>query len=314
MTDPALTPSIFSLHPLAWFAAALAALMLVVLALAWWAAGWLSQPYRQQIAEPPAALGANAVEIATAQGMVRGWYAAGTPGQGAVLLLHGVRADRRAMLPRALALHARGHGVLLIDLPAHGQSDGQMLSFGPREGLGIAAALAWLQAQQPTERVAVIGASLGGAGLLMAELARLPDAVVLEAVFPSMVAAVDNRVRAVLGSLAPLAPIATPLLLWQMPLRLGLDPHQLRPIDRLAGWTRPVMVLGGTQDRYTPPAETRLMAEAASQADPGQQAPQPLWLVPGAAHVDLHQFAPQAYEAQVFGFLRTHLQVNEQSR
>ncbi|MEJ5029541.1 alpha/beta hydrolase [Comamonas sp. MYb69] len=311
MTDPALTPSILSLHPLAWVAAVLAALLLAVLALAWCLAGWLSQPYRPEIGAAPQELGATAVEIATSQGMVRGWYAAGTPGQGAVLLLHGVRADRRAMLPRALALHARGHGVLLIDLPAHGQSDGEMLSFGPREGLGIAAALAWLQAQQPAEKVAVIGASLGGAGLLMADLLQPPDAVVLEAVFPSMEAAVDNRVRAVLGPLAPLAPIATSLLLWQMPLRLGLDPYQLRPLDRLAAWTRPVMVLGGTEDRYTPPAETRQMAEAASQA---QQSAQLLWLVPGAAHVDLHQFAPQAYAAQVFGFLRAHLQVNEQSR
>nr|WP_312987117.1 alpha/beta fold hydrolase [Comamonas koreensis] len=308
MTDPAITPSIFSLHPLAWVAAVLAALLLAVLALAWWLAGWLSTPYRPEMGAAPQELGATAVEIATAQGMVRGWYAPGTPGQGAVLLLHGVRADRRSMLPRALALHARGHAVLLIDLPAHGQSDGEMLSFGPREGLGIAAALAWLQAQQPAEKVGVIAASLGGAALLVSDLVQPPDAVVLEAVFPSMEAAVDNRVRAVLG---PLAPIATPLLLWQMPLRLGLDPYQLRPLDRLAGWNRPVMVLGGTEDRYTPPAETRQMAEAASQA---QQSPQPLWLVPGAAHVDLHQFAPQAYEAQVFGFLRAHLQTNEQLR
>lgn len=311
MTEPAITPSIFSLHPLAWAAAVLAALLLAVLVLAWWLAGWLSQPHRPAMGAAPQELGATAVEIATSQGVVRGWYAPGSPGQGAVLLLHGVRADRRAMLPRALALHARGHAVLLIDLPAHGQSDGEMLSFGPREGLGVARALAWLQAQQPAEKVGVIAASLGGAALLVADLLQPPDALVLEAVFPSMEAAVDNRVRAVLGPLAPLARIATPLLLWQMPLRLGLDPYQLRPMDRLAAWNRPVMVLGGTEDRYTPPAETRQMAEAASQA---QQSAQPLWLVPGAAHVDLHQFAPQAYEAQVLGFLSAHLQANVQLR
>lgn len=311
MTEPAITPSIFLLHPLAWAAAVLAALLLAVLVLAWVLAGWLSQPYRPAMGAAPQELGAIAVEIPTLQGVVRGWYAPGIPGQGAVLLLHGVRADRRAMLPRALALHARGYAVLLIDLPAHSQSDGEMLSFGPREGLGVARALAWLQAQQPAEKVAVIAASLGGAALLVADLVQPPDALVLEAVFPSMEAAVDNRVRAMLGPLAPLARIATPLLLWQMPLRLGLDPYQLRPLDRLAAWNRPVMVLGGTEDRHTPPAETRQMAEAASQA---QQSAQPLWLVPGAAHVDLQQFAPQAYEAQVLGFLRAHLQANVQLR
>lgn len=299
MTDSPLAPSIFLLHPLAWAAAVLAALLLAVVVLAWLAAGWLAQPHRQQMGAAPGELGAVPAEITSSHGVVRGWYAPGEPGQGAVLLLHGVRADRRAMLPRALALHARGHGVLLIDLPAHGESDGEMVSFGPREGRGIAQALAWLQAQQPAEKVAVIGASLGGAGLLMAECPQAPDALVLEAVFPSMEAAVDNRVRAVLG---PLARIATPLLLWQMPLRLGIDPQALRPIDRLAALAMPVLVAAGSEDRYTPVAESRQMTLAA------RHAPHQLWLVPGAAHVDLYQFAPQAYEAQVFGFLRRHLQ------
>lgn len=302
MRDTPLTPSFFPLHPLAWLVAAVALLLLVLLALAWLLAGWLAQPFRQPIGAAPAELGAVAVEIASAPGVVRGWYAAGDPGQGAVLLLHGIRADRRAMLPRALALHARGHGVLLVDLPAHGQSDGDMLSFGPREGLGIAQALGWLQAQQPLEKVAVIGVSLGGASLLMAELPQAPDAVVLEGVFPSMQAAVDNRVRAALGPLAPLARMATPLLLWQMPLRLGVDPQRLRPIDRLKGMRMPLLVAGGSEDRYTPVAETRQMAEAATDA------PHQLWLVPGAAHEDLYQFAQEAYEAQVFAFLRQHLQ------
>lgn len=304
MRDLPLTPLFFPLHPLGWVAAAMALLCLGGVAVAWLLAGWLAQPHRQHIGAAPPELGAVAVEIASADGAVRGWYAPGEPGRGAVLLLHGIRSDRRAMLPRALALQRMGHGVLLMDLPAHGESDGDMLSFGPREGLGVAQALTWLQEQLPAEKVAVIGVSLGGASLLMAELPQSPDAVVLEGVFPTLRAAVDNRVRAVLGPLAPLARIATPLLLWQMPLRLGLEPNKLRPIDHLASWTLPVMVLGGTEDRYTPPAETRQMAEAANQA---RRSPQPLWLVPGAAHVDLYQFAPQAYEEQVFGFLQAHL-------
>ncbi|QMV74948.1 alpha/beta hydrolase [Comamonas piscis] len=304
MRDTPLTPSFFPLHPLGWVLASLAVLLLVVLALAWMLAGWLAKPYRQQIGAAPAALGAVDVEIASAPGVVRGWYAPGKPGEGAVLLLHGVRADRRAMLPRAPALQARGQAVLLIDLPAHGESDGDMLSFGPREGLGIAQALAWLQAQQPTEKVGVVGVSLGGASLLIAELQQAPDAVVLEGVFPTMRAAVDNRVRAALGPLAPLARIATPLLLWQMPLRLGVDPQRLRPIDRLSSLRMPVLVAGGMEDRYTTEAETRQMAEAATDA------PHQLWLVPGAAHEDLYQIAPQAYEAQVLAFLREQLQAN----
>ncbi len=48
----------------------------------------------------------------------------GQKGKGAVLLLHGVRADRREMLNRARFLKEEGYSVLLIDLPSHGESDG----------------------------------------------------------------------------------------------------------------------------------------------------------------------------------------------
>jgi len=50
-----------------------------------------------------------------------------------VLLLHGVRADRREMLGRARFLNRLGYGILLIDLPAHGESPDDHITFGARE-------------------------------------------------------------------------------------------------------------------------------------------------------------------------------------
>ena len=47
----------------------------------------------------------------------------------------------------------------------------------------------------------------------------------------------------------------------------------------------------------------KVMIAMAVAAEPKQ-----LWVVPGAGHVDLYRFAPQAYEAQVFGFLSRYLQ------
>ncbi len=39
------------------------------------------------------------------------------------------------------------------------------------------------------------------------------------------------------------------------------------------------------------------------------EAPEPkeLWVVPGAAHVNLHRFAPREYERRILDFLRQHL-------
>ena len=282
---------------LRWLLVATAELVAVA-GVSWAAGSWIAQPQRHSVGPVPGGWNAQSVEIGSQEGLVRGWYADGKPGRGAVLLLHGVRADRRAMVPRARALHERGYAVLLIDLYAHGESDGDMIGFGPKEAAGIRSALDWMRDRLPSERLGVIGASLGGAGLLLAHQGRPPDAVVLEAVFTSIETAVDNRVRERLG---PLAAAVSPLLLGQMPMRLGLAPDQVRPVDYMAQLAAPVLVAGGAEDRYTTQAETEHMFAVAAE-------PKQLWVVPGAGHVDLYRFAPQAYEAQVFGFLSRYLQ------
>ena len=49
------------------------------------------------------------------------------------------------MLARARFLAAAGYATLLIDLPTHGESSGDRITFGAREGEGVNAALAFLR-------------------------------------------------------------------------------------------------------------------------------------------------------------------------
>jgi alpha-beta hydrolase superfamily lysophospholipase len=228
---------------------------------------------------------------------VVGWWAVGEPGKGAVLLLHGVRADRTQMLQRALFLRREGYATLLIDLPAHGESDGDQITFGARESAGVSAALAFLRRELPNERIGVIGVSLGAASAVLARLSPPPDAVVLESMYPTIDEAVVGRLNATLGAWG--AYLAPPLL-WQLPLRAGIEATALRPIDGLSSLGAPVMIASGSDDRYTSWAETVRLFESASE-------PKELWRVDGAAHVDLHTFSPQAYERNVLRFLATHV-------
>ncbi|HUB91309.1 MAG TPA: hypothetical protein VMA74_16420, partial [Dyella sp.] len=82
-----------------------------------WTAGLsLISPVQSFVGAPPPDLPAQAIIFLDAAGNpIHAWFVAGTKGQGAVLLLHGVRADRRAMVNRARFLHAAGYAVLLID-------------------------------------------------------------------------------------------------------------------------------------------------------------------------------------------------------
>lgn len=263
---------------------------------------WLIRPAAREVGPPPAELPALALKISVPEGgmapHVAGWFVRGQPGAGAVLLLHGVRSDRRQMLPRARWLHGAGIATLLIDLPAHGESPGEHIGLGALEGPAVRAALAELRRRAPGERVALIGVSLGAAAYVLAGAEPPADAVVLESMYASIEAATAHRIAIRLGGLSHL--LAEPLL-WQLPWRLGLGRDELRPIDHRPRLRAPLLLISGSADRHTLWVETEALFAAARE-------PKQLWQVPGAEHVDLFAFEPTAYAARVLPFLQQHLQ------
>ena len=255
----------------------------------------LTGPSRHAIGAPPTAIGAEAATFASASGStIHAWFAQGRPHGGAVLLLHGVHANRLVMLDRARFLHASGYTVLIPDFQAHGESPGDHVTFGALESLDASAALAYLHERVPGERVGVIGVSMGGAAALVGPRGPLAaDAFVLESVYPTIREATRDRLRAWLG---PIGPSLTPALLRLVGSSIGVVPDSLRPIERIGRVAAPVLVAAGTADRYTTIRESRaLFARAAS--------PKEFWAVAGAGHVDLHDYAPAEYERRVSAFL-----------
>jgi alpha-beta hydrolase superfamily lysophospholipase len=258
----------------------------------------LIRPEQHPIGDPPATLQAQSLRLPTdSGGHVAGWFSAGRPGMGAVLLLHGVRGDRLAMLERALFLHRDGFSTLLIDLPAHGESSGEWITFGKQEGAGVRAALAYLAQRLPDERVGVIAVSLGAAATVLANPQSAPAALVLESMYPTIEEALKDRLALHLGAWGR---ALSPLLLCQLPWRTGVSAAELRPIDQIGQLHSPLLLVSGAEDRHTTLAETERLFAAAVE-------PKALWIVGGAAHVDLHDIDRAAYEARVGGFLAEQL-------
>ncbi|RYF02969.1 MAG: alpha/beta hydrolase [Oxalobacteraceae bacterium] len=222
-------------------------------------------------------------------------------GKGGILLLHGIRSDRRQMEARAAFLHREGYAVMLIDLPGQGASTAPAVTFGLNEAEGARAALAALQRLLPGQRIGVIGVSLGAASLVLCRDCPKVDAAVLESMYPSIEEAVEDRLRIRLGALG--APLSR-LLLWQLPLRLDIQPAQLRPIARIGSLGMPLLIAAGSADRSTTLAETERLYAAAA-------APKSLWVVDGAAHVDLHAYATAEYESRIGAFLERYVAGHE---
>jgi len=201
------------------------------------------------------------------------------------------------MLSRAKLLLGHGFSVLLIDLQGHGETPGVAITMGSRESGDVRAALGWLKRTVPSRRIGVIGCSLGGAAVLLSPQPSGFDAVVLEAVYPRVARAIENRIRIRLG---PLAPALTPLLLVQLQPRLHISPRDLEPIRSIDRLGSPVLVVAGSRDQHTTLAESEELFRAAVQ-------PKRLWVVSGAHHQDFLSFDPAGYDSEVIGFLLEHL-------
>ncbi len=217
----------------------------------------------------------------------------------AVLLLHGNGASRMQTASNAAWLAARGYAALAIDFRGSGASDAASHSFGLFESRDARAAFDWLRHRQHDAHVGVIGISMGGAAALLGDHGPLPaDALVLQGVYSDIRHTIRNRMASMM-SRAP-AVLFEPLLSYQSGVRFGVWPSRLSPIDALARYRGPVLVIGGGSDPFTPPDETRRV-EAAAQ---GEHA---LWLVPGESHEGVSDLHTDEYRARLLTFFEHSL-------
>lgn len=262
----------------------------------WFVSGAIVSPANRLVGSPPSEYSVESVVIESETGSdLAAWYIPREGATATVILLHPIRTDRRAMLGRSKVLHDAGYAILLVDLPAHGESPGENITAGYLERFGVGPSVDFVRERTPDHRIGIVGWSLGGAAALLASPPRI-DALVLESVYPTLEEAVHNRVAIRLGVLSR---VLTPVLLAQLKPRLGISPALVRPIDHVRSIGCPVLIAAGDCDAHTTLPETRRLFETANE-------PKELVLFEGAAHQDLLQYDPHKYR-EIVSFLDVHL-------
>ena len=271
----------------------LAGLGLAVAAGLVWAAGSvLTAPATRPVGPPPR-LAVETAAISSPSGELPTWVAPVDSARGVVVLMHGVRADRRSQLDRLRLFRDAGYHTIAFDFQAHGESPGDAITFGWLERDDAVAAVRFARDRFPGLPVAVVAQSMGGAAAILAGPRLDADALVVEAVYASLERATRNRLAMRLGRAGA---IAAPLLTAQVGPRLGVSLDQLRPARAAPDLDAPLFVLAGSEDAHAQPDEARAIYDAAPE-------PKALWIVAGAAHQDLYRYAPDAYRERVLGFL-----------
>lgn len=224
------------------------------------------------------------------------WYLPPAGVDATIVLIHGIRSNRRSMLEHARVLRAAGYGLVLIDLQAHGESSGQNITVGWLERHDVTAAVHFAREQNPLHRIGILGFSLGGGAALLAHDINA-DAIVVDSVFPSLEDAVRNRVEMRAGHLSPILSAA---LLAQMKPRLGIDPADIRPIDNINKIGCPLLILCGSDDQHTTVAESLKMFFAAEE-------PKKLVVFEGARHENLLKHGAAKYKSHLLDFFDGYL-------
>ena len=229
-------------------------------------------PSRGAMPKPAELAAAADVSIPTPDGlMVRGWFVPSHNGR-AVVLVHGSSGTRADVTREAGALVRAGYGVLALDMPGHGESDGKV-TWGLADQAAVSAGVDFLAAQ-PSVDPDAIGAYGFSFGSAVVALAAARDsrirAVALAGAFSSGEEQVENEV----GQWGPLSRI--PGLFAAE--RGGLAIDHLRTTDAIKGLgNRPVLFVAGDKDVAVP----LWMTESLYARVTG---PKELLVVPGAQH------------------------------
>jgi|YNPBryantNP2012_1023418.scaffolds.fasta_scaffold00845_3 fermentation-respiration switch protein FrsA (DUF1100 family) len=242
----------------------------------------------RQADDTPARYGISCEEITltTSDGLnLRAWYTPSLNGA-VVLVAHGYGAMRPADIHALFARHR--YGVVSWDFRAHGESEGNMCTFGYYEVLDVEAALDFALSRPGVKRVGAWGGSMGGATVIMAA-ARRPEieAVVADSAYAALADELEIMVRAAL---------LRPLVRFFAEQETGIGINDVRPEDVIGHISpRPVFIIQGLADNVVPPESGRRLYDAAGE-------PKSLWSEPFLEHMSTMYVFPAEYERRVISF------------
>jgi len=204
---------------------------------------------------------------------LHGWYLpADGAARGTVLHLHGNAENISTFISAVHWLPARGYNVFLLDYRGYGRSDG--IATVPEVHVDAQIALHYLLARPgpDSERLVVLGQSLGGSvGIYTvahdAQRERV-KAVISEGAFSSY----SRIAREKMDAFWLTWPLQWPLS-WLFSDRFSAE-DAVPTLGQV-----PLLLIHGGEDPVVPPSHSRRLYDAA-------RGPRELWIAPGGGHVD----------------------------
>jgi len=212
-----------------------------------------------------------------------------------VLVYHGVSDNRTGVLGHAEFLLRHGYSIVMMDSREHGESGGEICTYGWRERHDTVAVTDALYASEKVRHLYALGVSMGAAiALQSAAIEPRIQAVAAEAPFANMrevsydYAGLD--VSPTLGR--TLFRPASMIALASVQKEGGFDPSEVSPEKAVAARPFAVLLICGTSDHRIPCRHSQRIYKSAA-------GPKEIWIVKGAGHAAALGHSPAEYETRV---------------
>jgi uncharacterized protein len=231
--------------------------------------------------------------------LLRGWKVrAANPNEAWVLAFHGVGDNRIGVVNHSEILLRAGYNVVLMDSRRHGESEGEIATYGWLERNDVHAIVDALVASEHPRHIFALGESMG-AGIALQSAAADPRiaAVVAEAPFASLREASYDyaglRWSPLLGKTL-FAPFSW-ILVSRGESLAGFSASGISPEKAVAERAYPIFLICDANDVALPCRHAEHIYSAA-------RGPKSMWVVPGAFHTGALGFEPEEFRRRVLQF------------
>ncbi|HSK99599.1 MAG TPA: alpha/beta fold hydrolase [Rubrobacteraceae bacterium] len=241
------------------------------LAIGYVVAARLSGPVREPADRTPADAGLafRTVVFETDDGLLlEGWWVEDPGAARTAVLVHGWGGGKynAHVVETARVYAGAGFDVLMLDLRAHGGSEGERVTLGYREVRDVRVALAWLEGRGiAPDEVVLHGWSMGGATVLRAAPDTGVAAVVAESAYADLPPLLGERLPEASG----LPAFLNPGIFFMGRRFLGIDAWAVRPEEdarRLYEEEVPCMIIHSRADALVPFEHAEALAKAHPEA------------------------------------------------
>ena len=224
---------------------------------------------------------------------------ASVPGNKVALLIHGYKDCNAMMLHVGYIYYHNGYNLLLPDLYAHGQSEGNHIRMGWLDRLDV---MKWMdianekfRGDSAATQMVVHGISMGAATAMCVSGMPQPAYVkcyVADCGYTSVHDEFKHELKAMYG--LPAFPILNVASL-MCEAKYGWNFEEASPVEQVKHCHLPMLVIHGTADDFVPTSMARPIYEAKPQ-------PKALYLAEGSAHALSLADHREAYTRQVTEF------------